>query len=111
MFQQFFLELARGLPNPSQITGEYDFHQRTIVYGCSLTHHVALFAVDVDRRGHYIVSEYVDKVHNKYRPNFPWAVRAQSSPSVITCRLLNFPFTIVYCEINPRVYLPVRSIP
>ncbi|THH26577.1 hypothetical protein EUX98_g7612 [Antrodiella citrinella] len=25
------------------------------------------------RRGHYIVTEYADKVHNKHRPNFPWA--------------------------------------
>ncbi|OCH95719.1 hypothetical protein OBBRIDRAFT_871309 [Obba rivulosa] len=25
------------------------------------------------RRGHYIVAEYVDKIQNKYCPNFPWA--------------------------------------
>lgn len=24
------------------------------------------------RRGHYIVTEYADRVHNKHRPNFPW---------------------------------------
>ncbi|KAF9055729.1 hypothetical protein BJ165DRAFT_1428251 [Panaeolus papilionaceus] len=24
------------------------------------------------RKGHYIVAEYVDKVTNKYRPNYPW---------------------------------------
>ncbi|KAI0343876.1 hypothetical protein BDW22DRAFT_1328838 [Trametopsis cervina] len=25
------------------------------------------------RRGHYIVTEYADKQHNKHRPNYPWA--------------------------------------
>ncbi|KAI0691504.1 hypothetical protein BC835DRAFT_1417070 [Cytidiella melzeri] len=25
------------------------------------------------RRGHYVVAEYIDKHHNKLRPNFPWA--------------------------------------
>lgn len=26
------------------------------------------------RKGHYIVAEYVDKVTNRYRPNYPWQV-------------------------------------
>ncbi|KAK7695118.1 hypothetical protein QCA50_002308 [Cerrena zonata] len=25
------------------------------------------------RRGHFVVTEYMDRVHNKHRPNFPWA--------------------------------------
>ena len=29
-----------------------------------------------NRKGHYIVAEYVDKVVNKYRPTYPWQVRA-----------------------------------
>lgn len=26
------------------------------------------------RKGHYIVSDYVDKVHNRIAPTFPWDV-------------------------------------
>jgi hypothetical protein len=29
------------------------------------------------RKGHYIVSDYVDKVTNKLCPNYPWQVRPQ----------------------------------
>ena len=26
------------------------------------------------RKGHYIISDYVDKVHNRMNPTFPWDV-------------------------------------
>ncbi|KAF5352793.1 hypothetical protein D9756_006207 [Leucocoprinus leucothites] len=37
-----------------------------------LTSRSTLANVDVHRKGHYIVEEYVDKVINKYPPNQPW---------------------------------------
>ncbi|GBE77265.1 hypothetical protein SCP_0101380 [Sparassis crispa] len=39
------------------------------------------------RRGHYIVAEYVDKVHNRYRPNFPWAYAFGESQVVPKAKL------------------------
>ncbi|KAI0082322.1 hypothetical protein K474DRAFT_1655705 [Panus rudis PR-1116 ss-1] len=39
------------------------------------------------RRGHYIVSEYVDKVHNKQRPSFPWAYSFGESQQITKAKL------------------------
>lgn len=39
------------------------------------------------RRGHYIVAEYVDKVHNKHRPNFPWAYAFGDSHQISKTKL------------------------
>ena len=30
--------------------------------------------LQIYRKGHFIVAEYVDKVTNKYVPNYPWQV-------------------------------------
>jgi len=43
---------------------------------CSHLDAVGVWPPDPDvnyRRGHYIVTEYANKVHNKHRPNQPWA--------------------------------------
>ncbi|EMD42261.1 hypothetical protein CERSUDRAFT_110792 [Gelatoporia subvermispora B] len=39
------------------------------------------------RRGHYIVAEYVDRVQNKYCPNFPWAYAYGDSQVVPRAKL------------------------
>lgn len=36
--------------------------------------HVLTFHFTYIRKGHYIVSDYVDKVHNRIAPTFPWDV-------------------------------------
>ncbi|KAI0756424.1 hypothetical protein C8Q80DRAFT_1128528 [Daedaleopsis nitida] len=39
------------------------------------------------RRGHYIISEYVDKVHNRIKPSFPWAYAFGESQVISKAKL------------------------
>lgn len=48
-----------------------------------------------NRKGHYVVSEYADKVHNRHTPTFPWLV-------------MSFGILGKYCVLNIS-FLPVCS--
>ncbi|KIP04321.1 hypothetical protein PHLGIDRAFT_36980 [Phlebiopsis gigantea 11061_1 CR5-6] len=53
------------------------------------------------RRGHYIVSDYVDKVHNKHRPNFPWAYAFGESQLVGRAKLPQVIQAIISSMVSP----------
>ncbi|KAI0090662.1 hypothetical protein BDY19DRAFT_936573 [Irpex rosettiformis] len=57
---------------------------------CAHLEAVGIWPPDPDanyRRGHYIVSEYIDKQHNKHRPNFPWAYAFGDSQVTLRAKL------------------------
>ncbi|KAH9950954.1 hypothetical protein B0H21DRAFT_409805 [Amylocystis lapponica] len=65
------------------------------------------------RRGHYIVGEYVDKVHNKYRPNFPWAYVFGESQVVPKAKLAQVISAIISSLASPdqkRLLIPWCSL-
>ncbi|TBU62524.1 hypothetical protein BD310DRAFT_918589 [Dichomitus squalens] len=53
------------------------------------------------RRGHYIVSEYADKVHNKMKPSFPWAYAFGESQVISKAKLPQIIQAIVSSLISP----------
>ncbi|KAI0936891.1 hypothetical protein AcV5_004919 [Taiwanofungus camphoratus] len=53
------------------------------------------------RRGHYIIGEYVDKVHNKFRPNFPWAYGFGESQVITKAKLPQVIQAIVSSLVSP----------
>ncbi|OBZ79688.1 Good for full DBP5 activity protein 2 [Grifola frondosa] len=53
------------------------------------------------RRGHYIVSEYADKIHNRYRPNYPWAYVFGESQVIPKAKLSTMIEAIISSLISP----------
>lgn len=63
-----------GLPSLIRTIGEYEAILRLRTYTC------VFIDANGDRKGHYIVEEYVDKLINKHPPNQPWQVRGFCPP-------------------------------
>jgi len=55
------------------------------------------------RRGHYIVTEYVDKIHNKHRPNFPWAYAFGDSQQVSKAKLPQILQAVITSMCSPDI--------
>lgn len=53
------------------------------------------------RRGHYIVQEYVDKVHNRHRPTFPWAYAFGESQTVSKAKLPQILQAVISSLLSP----------
>ncbi|KAI0640114.1 hypothetical protein C8Q77DRAFT_1153011 [Trametes polyzona] len=53
------------------------------------------------RRGHYIVAEYADKVHNRHRPSFPWAYAFGESQLVPKAKLPHMIQAIISSLMSP----------
>ncbi|KAI0778832.1 hypothetical protein BD413DRAFT_512153 [Trametes elegans] len=53
------------------------------------------------RRGHYIVAEYVDKVHNRLRPSFPWAYAFGESQMIPKAKLPHMIQAIISSLLSP----------
>ncbi|KAI1793038.1 hypothetical protein LXA43DRAFT_1002478 [Ganoderma leucocontextum] len=53
------------------------------------------------RRGHYTVSEYVDKVHNRLKPSFPWAYAFGEGQPIPKAKLPQMVQAIISSLISP----------
>jgi hypothetical protein len=72
---RFFLgRLGHWPPSP-------DLNYRLVLVSLTPLRNNLIFSVG--RKGHYVVAEYADKVHNKLCPTFPWQVRASRCPKTI----------------------------
>lgn len=72
---------------------------------CNHLEAVGVWPPDPDtnyRRGHYIVKEYVDKVHNKHRPNFPWAYAFGESQLVDKAKLSAVVQAVISSMLSPE---------
>ncbi|CAL1694670.1 unnamed protein product [Somion occarium] len=71
---------------------------------CSYLDAVGVWPPDPEanyRRGHYIVTEYADKVHNKHRPNFPWAYSFGDSQQIPKSKLSQVIQAVISGMISP----------
>lgn len=90
-----------GLHHQTRITGRFSLI--TFV----LPELIAVY-MNANRKGHYIVAEYVDKIVNKHSPTYPWQVCPSPHHALSVCQNVsdpNLPLCIV-CGTYPSPIFP-----